>query len=260
MNEDARQYAKRKLRPGRGRYLLLWLMFITTGGLIYLFVFSDVFVLKEVEVRGAKIVSNDLLAQKTNEFVRCEVFGISRSSLLFFSAIDLEKFLKENFPRLREAVVQKEYFHKLSIRVSEREIVGVWCGENGGCFYFDEEGIAFEEAPFSRGSLILAVRDFRGETGRPGGEVITKENIFLIGLISDLFARNINTGISSFSFLPRGEIRAETSEGWQVYFNEKNDPELLVRAVEELFQKDKSVSRNNLEYIDLRTEGKAFYK
>lgn len=259
---DKRPYGflKRKEQLSWMRYLILCFIFLSAGGMVYLLVFSDVFEILEIELRGEKIVSQNAVLEEVRAFARQEIFGVSRSSLLFLQGDKLTNLLREKFPRLKNIVVGKEYPHKLSVQVKEREIVGVWCDGNGGCFYFDEEGIAFEEAPFSRGSLILAVRDFRGEIGRSGGEVITKENISLIGLTSDLFARNINTGISSFSFLPRREIRAETSEGWQVYFNEKSDPELLVRAIEELFQKDKSVSLDNLEYIDLRTDGKAFYK
>jgi hypothetical protein len=56
------------------------------------------------------------------------------------------------------------------------------------------------------------------------------------------------------------ELIAHTSGGWEIYFNPSDSLDAQLNALEKVLEDQIKGSYLNLEYIDLRIEGRVYYK
>jgi len=153
----------------------------------------------------------------------------------------------------------------LNIKVEERKQEGIWCVYGNSesipeCFFYDKEGVIYEEAPNSvRGSLIKNIRDGRVEEAQLGSAVV---DALLLEYINNLIdALELAYEHPNYIFIKNDdEIRAGFLKGWEAYFSRSQD---LIESVENLIlilDKEIGTRASELLYIDLRLGNKAFYK
>jgi len=232
---------------------IILLSLIILGSLIYLFIFSSIFQVKNIEVSQTEKSSQE------------EIHNIISENIgnIFFSDIKgiVNKILNR-FPQISSVNIKRKFPDRLVVEINEREPVAAFCrsslysslrifGRKEGkeCFLIDDQGIVFEKAPEELTLPIIKVKNsiYRFILGR---EAINKE--YLEKLLS------INNGlrdidINQINPISKDRIDIETSEGWDIYFNIREDIDWQIEKLDILLkEKLPPRERGSLEYIDLR--------
>jgi len=131
--------------------------------------------------------------------------------------------------------------------------------ESASCWWFDKNGILFEEAPLSEGNLINKVDDF-SERALKIGEPALEERLFsnLIKIFEVLEKSDLKIKSLRLEKLELQEIVANPLNNSfpKIYFSLRIDPKFAIAALESL----KNLGLERIEYIDLRVENRAYYK
>ncbi len=257
---------------------------LVLGGAVYFSAFSSYFKIKEIKVLGAQtaggerliFLAKNLAAEKWLEI-------LPKNSLAVFPAAALSQKILEEFPQISRAEIKKIFPAALEIKISERQAMGVWCrneAENNfsaesaatstpvakkeilprgeECFFIDKEGIIFRESPkiFSGFSPLIF--------GAVGRSFSLREHPLASSTLE--FARQAKSdlekeGLEINYFLEnerQKELSAFLAPNWKIYFNLERSPQSQIRIVHSLF--DQGLKPENLQYIDLRIPGRAYYK
>jgi hypothetical protein len=173
-------------------------------------------------------------------------------------------------PQLAGVTLQKSYAnHTLTASVTEREPRAIWCempaldanGNPSGdefCFWFDDTGTLFQKAFDTEGSELFAVHDYTGEKLGLNGRILP--DLFVPNLISILDvikASGLTVKEISLNDLALEEVDASTYNGPSLYFSLRFSAAEDQAALEDFMEK---TDFNSLQYIDFRTENRAYYK
>lgn len=222
----------------------------------------------KIEVRGIETLSAEEIKSSVRDLLRGEYATlIPKSSFFLAQSEAIGQSLKKQFLRIAAVDVHKEFPDELQISVQERKLWGIFCNDllekndNTQCFYIDTNGVGYERAPRSIGSLILKIHSDQEELLL--GEYIIEEPLarrmqFISAELKRAFG--IETiGYMFLSRLPR-EIRVVTADGFQIYFNREDDFRNTFRVLKTVLEEEIKEKRPTLEYIDLRFGNKVFYK
>ena len=147
-----------------------------------------------------------------------------------------------------------------ALRSFQHTTFGVLCAgladEAGDCFVFDENGVIFNGARTVVGSIVR-VSDRSGEAFQVGSRMIDADSWRNIVPIIR-FARDTGLDIADFALKrDEQEIDISLTDGPVLRFSYEFDPAQHLRALPVLREK---VALGSLEYLDMRVEGKIFYK
>mgnify|MGYP001578730073 CR=1 FL=1 len=240
---------------------------VVTG--IVMMLGAEQFQVKTVSFSGLKILSAEELKTKIfQEISGAYVWLFPKRSIFLVRASVLGDALQKEFPRLRTVAVGRKFPAALAVAVEERELWAILCNdantpenaEDITCVYIDETGFAFEEAPYSIGSLILKIRTDFPEV-RVGEQALAPEIAQSIRLLE---TRIGETGLRvwRYEFLKQvpSEIRVETDEGFALIFLREDDFANTFRVLKTVLEQEIKEKRKDLEYIDLRFGNKVFFK
>ncbi|HOZ16396.1 MAG TPA: FtsQ-type POTRA domain-containing protein [Candidatus Portnoybacteria bacterium] len=240
-----------KIKKKSRKRVIIWIISLfVLAMIIYVLFFSPIFKIKEIIIFGNRKVS----AEEIKNNLVCENIILTNNKNI------RNQLLKKNLAILELKIRKNLFKRKLEINIEEREEIGIVCSVDR-CFYFDKEGIVFQKAPITSGSLITIVQDYSNRNYELGNKIADKSFIdIILEITKDLFSE-IGLKILSFniSSYPIKELKAITSEGWYVLFNlERNiNNQLLLLKVG---LKEKIKNRTNLHYVDLRIENRIYYK
>ena len=226
------------------RVAIFFVVFLFLGGVVYAVWFSNLFVIKAIEVEGAHLVDEGIIS------------GPVEGNILFWKP----PFSTEEFPQLENVEVNKDYIERvIKITVTERGKVLIWCsGNNESCFWADENGFIFTTAPIPEGVLVVnVVRDGTDRELKIGDSVLP-EDLFVnlkyaIELLEGLDASIREIRLDDLKFK---EATAVIAGGPEVYFSLTIDPRFGKGVLESLMD---SPSWGAIRYVDLRVENRAYY-
>lgn len=141
----------------------------------------------------------------------------------------------------------------------KREAIGIWCKEND-CFYFDKEGVIFEESPKSSGSLLILIEDTRDTAANLGSAVLSEPQIVLAEDLQRLLKGNFPFAVSSILIRADGEYELLTTEGWRILLHKTDSLEHQFSNLKYLLDEEIKERRRELDYVDLRLGNKIYYK
>ena len=209
-------------------------------GLVYLLFFAGLLNVKEVHVNSPDELRANISRMIENWLDDGFWQLTPRNNILFFSADKLSASLAAQFPKLEKVTISKDFPHSLAISVTERKPVGIWClSGQDTCFYFDKNGMAFEETQKSTGFLILTVVDRRTRELSLTEEVVGKEWLENILDAREMLSK-IGVDVSEF-MIPADsfdEFHAVTASGWPIYFAIATGIEKQINALD-TFLKEK---------------------
>lgn len=271
--------------------LLLWLSFFAT--LCYVAFFSLFFLTGAPRMSGTDQLSEEALLLSVENQLAGKYLGIfPKRNFFLIRPRTLEAYLQREYPLLASVAVTRIFPDGLSLRVTEREKIILWCvqgsfrrvshggGDAGemieieenvasverGCFLIDEAGRAGDA---SRALLaenihsVLFVTDTSGRAVSQGERVFDPSYGAFVIRLNELFPEQLGmdlrveyTTVSRFA----NEVRATTSEGWEAYVNSEIPIETSLNTLRLLFEKElPAEKRTQLSYIDLRTENRVYY-
>lgn len=245
----------RQKRQRRKKIILISLAVIFFGGVVYLLFFSSIFAIRSLTVEGIEYLNRDQIQAQIEHVLDKKLFGfisLPRNLALTRSSSISNKLLA-TYPEIRVVVIDKDYPHDLKVEVVERPAIGIWC-RTDACQYFDAEGVFWGQAPKSSGSLIISVQDqFSRENSRG----------LYLGPIQSVAKELPKIGISiNHALIPPdafNEFRVVTVAGYPILFSLDSDLTGQVRAFGLLLEQKKGVIFQP-QYVDLRTNGRIYYK
>lgn len=246
-------------------FLLSILLFV---GISYFLFFSPIFLIKGIKFEGNVQIKTDDLKDYVYKSIR-KSFLIDKFkpklNLILINKDRIEADFVNNFILIDQAKVEKDWFNKLLvIKIKERKEVGILCNIEDRCFYFDNQGVMFKEAPkiFGLTSTIL-IEDKRNKNFNLGSKFDNQEIMNKILETKDILDKIGKVKYSNF-YIPSesfGEFWVITDEGWKIYLDRDVDLELQLIALKKMLEEKMDFDkRKNLQYVDLRINNRIYYK
>lgn len=257
---------RKKINWGKIIFRLVFLAF--WGVVFYVLFLSGKLSANSINISGIKTLDQAKILDEVNSQISGKYGGIiDRNNLIIIRSGKIEKMLMADFKRIKKAEVRKKFPNSINVDIFERKLSLLFCG-NGPCFFLDESGDAYELAdpdnlnPEEKQIPIL--KDNSGKDAYEGENVFDSQYINYISEIAPELKSNMDIDLENNYETPSrvsGDIRTKTKEGWQIYFNSEIDLEKEIGMLKlVLSEKISQEMRPGLEYVDLRSDNKVFYK
>lgn len=156
----------------------------------------------------------------------------------------------------KEIAIDKSYLQgSIRITVSERSKLGIWCFVES-CYWFDDEGVLFGQAPVSEGNLLKTIHDGRSKL-KEGDEVLDSlrfDNLRSVIHVLEQIGMSVKR---IFVDTSKEEVSVSLDDGPTMHFSLKFPAGSSLPAIRSLVDQDKF---SELQYVDFRIENRAYYK
>ncbi len=237
--------------------------------------------ISKVELSGGVLVTQDAVEQSSLLYVQGSYFWLfPKDNVFWYPHNKLEEYLKDTFKRIDTIDIHLKDFHTLAIDITERKPVATWCtgepemqpsGNEGAlsvetrmCYFIDQDGVLFSEAPYFSGDAYFKYYGSISPTDNPiGMEYVASSTKF--AEMSDFVTKVKELSISPLYVIAKGddEFSLVLYGGGEIYFNARESLSVAGKNLEALLRTlDMATTTGNLpvEYVDLRYGNKLFYK
>ncbi len=242
----------------------LWSLFFVT--LVYIFFFSSFVCLEKIEISG----TNEISIQNIQHFIQNDISGkyfsiVPRCSLGLIQPQSLQKKLYERYPLIRTISIERIFPRTISVHIVERPYILLWDTE-GGKYFVNEEGVTRNASPSivdENTVALITLSDMSKKTILVGDKVFEPEYAHFLLTLIETFPKELNISLlPSFTIVSHfaPELRGITDEGWEIYLNTEIPLKKSLDTLKLLFAKElPQQKRQNIAYIDLRTENRVYY-
>ncbi len=276
-----RKLKKKRALLNRGRLMILGAVALAGLGYwgVYAFFHLDYFQIKSTSVSGlVALDKEDVTRFISSQLEGDRWFTIPRSNILFFSPALMEQKIEEQFLAIAEVNVKKMFPGIIAAEIRERKLWAIYClreniavatttsvsqetGEKR-CYFMDQNGIIFGEAPEIEGTLIRKItRDDRFNE-RLGSRIFADEEIEDFIRIEAVFAERARLGISGYELRKNApeDLWLVSNEGFTVIITRSVAFEATADIVKAVLENKVGGERSELDYIDARFGNKVFVK
>ncbi len=224
---------------------------------------------KEFSVSGnSTALTDDIVALARKIGRGAYLFVFPKMNIALYPREALASAILSEFPQLKAANISERGFTGLSIAVTERTPIGLWCGRQtsegspaaNDCYFLDEDGYIYGKAPGFSGPVFVRFYglDFDGEAVAtqylPPGTFRSLEAFFLQ-------MRRLGLTVSSFTIKDRYDYEVDFSEGPYLLFARASDLTAVLQNLESVADSDALRGKlSTLEYLDLRFGNRVYYK
>lgn len=282
-NWRQRYLGKRKRKSiFRNRFFWLFvIIFIVLAGLFYFFLFSPVFQIKKISVQGTFLTNPSEVEEIVGRMAERKILFFTFRSIFVFNKEQARQLILERFLAIDNVIFQKKLPYHLAVRVEERRPRIMFCPlasdslvdssslkevreKRENCFLVDKQGLAFYTANqdlITNPAIMVFSEIDQAELAKT---VIPKEVLEFIVWADYKLQGKVKMAISEF-IVSSSKVEARTDAGMAIYFDSQKDlnrqiEDLMLVLENEIFsQKEKGLSQQEIEYIDLRFD-KVFYK
>ncbi|MFH1575444.1 MAG: FtsQ-type POTRA domain-containing protein [Candidatus Nealsonbacteria bacterium] len=251
------QYKKKKSIFRKKFLALLFLILAIAGAIFYGLFFWKVFWVEKVIISGEQKITKEDIGFLVDKELENKALFLATKSIWSVNTNKIKEDILNAFPQIAAAEVRKNFFDAISVQITERVPLALWC-EAERCFLLDEDGIIFEDASDDPELVIIKDDNFIEELFL-GKAVIKKDALAQILKIESKLIE-INILINKALIISDERLNIETKEGWEIYFNLKGNLDWqskeLKLTIEDRISAEK---RQELEYIDLRFS-RVYYK
>lgn len=111
-----------------------------------------------VVVQGTRIEQPEDLEKIALEHLSGSYFYLlPRNSIFIYPAREIERVIKDTYPRIMNVTVQYRSATSILISVVERMPQALWCVDAASCVFLDNTGFAFARAPHFSGSVFFEI-------------------------------------------------------------------------------------------------------
>lgn len=247
-------------------YDILLVFFI--GVVIYSFVFANFLQINEITVDNQGTIDDADIQETVNRELDGKYLRvISKNNFIFFNSKKTELKLKNEFKKIKTVSVSKKFPDKISVKIEERNLILALCSR-GECYFIDENGYAYEkinsEIQVENQNEIIELVDESGKEIRENEYVLLPSFVEFIVNVADEIKDDTSLEILN-EYRTRSRISEEvivqTKKGWDIYLNAKFPIDKSTQTLKTLLNRHLMLKDlNELEYIDLRSENKVFYR
>lgn len=230
-----------------------------SGGLIYLFFFSKFFDLRSIALNGLTSLNSEQVNNIINLNLDSKIFHYipRKNNILSLDTAEIRNNLLAKFPILKSVDIKRKYPHELVFNFQERTAVGIWCFGGDNCQYFDSDGNTWGIAIKSSGFLMLSVDDKRNRDDNKIDVEYFKAIKIFIDHPKDLHFILSDIIIDQASFR---DFKVNSSEGYPILFSLDSNIAEQIRILGIFLQNKEKESEFKPQYIDLRIDGRVYYK
>ena len=262
------------------------LFFCLLGVLIYFSIWSSILQIKKIEIKSEKnpiYYNNNEIIKIAGEKLAEKIFNIIPQNTIILAPIDeIKNTILDKFSEIRQVNIYRNLSDMgLTIEIEERASIGIWCKfeeierilepiststeevvekikeiKIGHCFQIDKEGVIYRKSLLVKSSSVLNIYSSRNQSAAIKDTVVPLK---IINFISEI-KEKAPVLMSEFNFISIEDLRGITFWGWQVYFNPAYSIDSQIKALEIVLDEQIKENYTSLEYIDLRIEGRIYYK
>lgn len=218
-----------------------------------------------IKVVGTKQISGQELTDYFNKKKNAELSAkiLTADNIIPWLLIKKNDEVLKDFPRIHDYEIKKNLMGKnVEIDIREREEKNIWCSEEADtsrtCYWMDDKGTIFGTAPESEGELIRVIIDKSGRKVEMGKAPFSEMELANFNKMSDLVYRwNLTISSIYIQSADLNDIFFALEGDKEIYFNLDTDPAFGDSVIKNL---KNSGEWNSLDYLDLRIQGKGFYK
>lgn len=232
--------------PGKNKsskFVKILLVFIIIlSGLVYLFFYSPIFKIKNIIVEGVSLEGNAFE-------------NLKGKNILFINTADVKSELSQKYPELNIIKIVKGLPDTLKIKLEEHQAKILWQTQ-GKNYLVDSNGVIFKEIEGE--SDLPQVKDNKDLAVVLNQPVVTTNFINFIAELNANF--NQETGLIIDRYAVNEtifQIDAVTVLGWKVIFDTTRKAQDQLSDLSRFLKDHQSEVK---EYVDVRVEGRVYYK
>ena len=262
---------RRIIRISIFSFSILVILFIGIGLLTKISKFS----IHTVSVVGTRVIEDkDIQAVIERETHGNYVWPYSKKNIFIYPKNKIVRILQQEFPRIDTISIEQVGVNDISILISERMGVSLWCGTvfpepaETPCYFVDEKGYIFARAPYFSGTVYFKWYGPTEDGGIVGSQLVLPsgfvsmaqfvERLRIFGLDPYLWAGKTKDTYSIF-------INRPGDTGVELLLSKKQNLDKVLEMLAAGFDSEPlfSLIKNGLPgitYIDARYEDKIYYK
>lgn len=243
------QPPKRQLRLGR-----LWRPLLVIGlviGAVYIVLFSPLFRVRSIAVRGNQQLTADELKKQTEAILSASFLG---NNSLFVNPDEIGKRLKANNYQLESVRVERRLLGGIQVRVSEQQATLQW-RSGSSVFVLSGNGKAYAQLDNLDKGLPV-VEDSTNLPVKIGQKVVPSSFVAFVRKIDPqlplLGLQSVDKSVAETTT----ELYVKTNKGYVIKLDTTRSLESQIGDLRAVLAKKVNPS----EYVDLRIAGRVFYK
>lgn len=253
-------------RFSRFIFFLLFFLFLATSA--YMIFFSGFMEIKQVSVSGTE----DLDPIRISGFVKDSFSGkflniIPKNNYILISKKRIEKLVFDQFKKVESAEVGITFPDSIFVNIKERRSVLLWCSA-GPCYFIDENGIAYEWANLESEEIesrnLIRLSDSSEKPVQVGEKIMDSTNVDFVSSVKSELKDNFDIeagGEFQTSSKIAGDFQIRTENETKIFFSLADNLRESITKLKIFFEKEfKKEDIGKLEYIDLRSENRVYYK
>ncbi len=219
-------------------------------------------IITNVHVEGHKVLQeSDVRAIAQKELTGSYAYLIPKASAFFYAKKSIENALLTTHKRIKNVSIQRSSLTSISIRITEREPVALWCTDDEvTCYFMDAAGYIFAESPTYSGSVYVLFKKGMMPETVVGSQYMPEDEF---SLISFFIAQLERLSLVTRSFeATADEYVLHLTGGGRILFVRGGNLDKVLLALETtlLSESFKRHELTDLDYLDLRFSNKAVVK
>jgi cell division septal protein FtsQ len=228
------------------KYVWVVLVLVLIGVIVWWLFYSDFFKIKNIIVDG-----------EINENVQNEIDKLYGENILLFVIDQTDKDLANRQASIEKLNIVKGIPDTLKIEIKVRDPMICWKTQDN-LYYIDKYGIVFDLDTGICGESLVTVADQRDIDVEIGAKIVTND---FVTFVRDLYTRideSIDKEIDTILINDTTfNIELKFTSSYSVYFDVFCDVDYVVSNLSQIIARYDSDIK---EYVDMRVEGKAYYK
>ena len=231
--------------------------YILVGGVIFYVVFiSSLFQISKTDVQGPNNTLSQSLSKEVNNYLNSRLLA---KNWLFLNQQDLKGYLQKTFTGQETITVSKKFPNHLSVITDEQKPGLVW--KTGSRSYIlSTSGRVIAEQQKTDNSALPQVIDSTNLPVEVGSRVAARDFVNFITKVQDFMKSNKLSIEKIYVLDTTSEVYVKTQNGYDIKFSTNQNPDAATRALKATLDLLAQQNKKPALYIDLRVEGRAFYK
>jgi cell division septal protein FtsQ len=227
----------------------IWFIFIVAlFGLIAWWIFySQFFKIKNIEISGT-----------VNDSIKKEIDSFKGKNIFLFVVGQKDKELASRQSSIEKINIVKGIPDTLKVEVLVRKPIIRWKSKDA-IYFIDEKGIAFNlESPTDGDNKLPLVSDSRNLDVKVGGRIVTKEFVDFVNDLAVKIPEKIKKEVAEY-IVDETTLHLEVKfrDSYKVFFDTTANLDDQIYLLAKIIEKHDS---EITDYVDLRVEGRAYYK
>lgn len=235
--------------------------------IMYILFFSGLLLVTRIGIAGLDKISPIEFQSRIDRELAGKYLGIlPRNNLIivYLTKDRLSRMLIYEYEEIRRIDMKVTFPDAFDVAVRERHLSIRLCA-SGKCFLVDETGVAYKESDMEENDAwpVITLTAIGNNQVSLGSSAIDQNDISYLNRFKKELKERMDIELGRDFETPNilsSDIRTNVPEGWRLLFSLDVPLEKEVETLEAVFKEKIKEQRADLEYIDIRSQNKVFYK